>query len=189
MPQDRRERRSGHTPFAIPGQNTLTERIASPGHACRVGREGGDGRRRPPGLPGLRRMIEQGRLVEPCAGRILLSTANPHEETDSMQSKISRNAPCPCGSGKKYKLCCMPQDESEAPAFQITGPRPVAYYRSSQEFCQVILRSEIGIQEAFFIVDLATERALYVSPTWGEIWGRPMTRTRRCACAAGLDLR
>ena len=20
--------------------------------------------------------------------------------------KISRNAPCPCGSGKKYKLCC-----------------------------------------------------------------------------------
>jgi uncharacterized protein YecA (UPF0149 family) len=23
------------------------------------------------------------------------------------QSKISRNAPCPCGSGKKYKFCCM----------------------------------------------------------------------------------
>ncbi|WP_442923365.1 SEC-C metal-binding domain-containing protein [Methylomonas sp. LL1] len=21
-------------------------------------------------------------------------------------SKISRNAPCPCGSGKKYKVCC-----------------------------------------------------------------------------------
>jgi SEC-C motif len=21
--------------------------------------------------------------------------------------KISRNAPCPCGSGKKYKKCCM----------------------------------------------------------------------------------
>jgi preprotein translocase subunit SecA len=20
--------------------------------------------------------------------------------------KISRNAPCPCGSGKKYKMCC-----------------------------------------------------------------------------------
>ncbi|MBI3920008.1 MAG: SEC-C domain-containing protein [Armatimonadetes bacterium] len=73
-----------------------------------------------------------------------------------MQSKISRNAPCPCGSGKKYKLCCMPQDESAAPTFQITGPRPVAYYRSSQEFCQVILRSDIGIQEAFFI----TERGL-----------------------------
>jgi len=22
-------------------------------------------------------------------------------------SKISRNAPCPCGSGKKYKKCCL----------------------------------------------------------------------------------
>lgn len=24
--------------------------------------------------------------------------------------KISRNAPCPCGSGKKYKKCCMEKD-------------------------------------------------------------------------------
>ena len=23
------------------------------------------------------------------------------------EKKISRNAPCPCGSGKKYKHCCM----------------------------------------------------------------------------------
>ncbi|MGL5525072.1 MAG: SEC-C metal-binding domain-containing protein [Aeromonas veronii] len=21
--------------------------------------------------------------------------------------KIGRNEPCPCGSGKKYKLCCL----------------------------------------------------------------------------------
>jgi tetratricopeptide (TPR) repeat protein len=27
-------------------------------------------------------------------------------------SKISRNAPCPCGSGKKYKKCCLQQDEN-----------------------------------------------------------------------------
>ncbi len=30
-------------------------------------------------------------------------------------AKISRNAPCPCGSGKKYKKCCLLQDESKAP--------------------------------------------------------------------------
>jgi tetratricopeptide (TPR) repeat protein len=23
----------------------------------------------------------------------------------------SRNAPCPCGSGKKYKKCCLPRDQ------------------------------------------------------------------------------
>ena len=26
-------------------------------------------------------------------------------------SKIGRNDPCPCGSGKKYKKCCFPQEE------------------------------------------------------------------------------
>jgi len=25
----------------------------------------------------------------------------------------SRNAPCPCGSGRKYKLCCLPRIEQE----------------------------------------------------------------------------
>ena len=29
-------------------------------------------------------------------------------------AKISRNAPCPCGSGKKYKKCCLPAEEAVA---------------------------------------------------------------------------
>jgi len=29
---------------------------------------------------------------------------------DYTAPKISRNAPCPCGSGKKYKKCCMDKD-------------------------------------------------------------------------------
>ena len=28
-------------------------------------------------------------------------------------SKISRNSPCPCGSGKKYKKCCLQRDEEK----------------------------------------------------------------------------
>jgi len=28
-----------------------------------------------------------------------------------MHGKVSRNAPCPCGSGKKHKLCCLPERE------------------------------------------------------------------------------
>jgi hypothetical protein len=27
----------------------------------------------------------------------------------------SRNAPCPCGSGKKYKKCCLPREQEAAP--------------------------------------------------------------------------
>lgn len=29
-------------------------------------------------------------------------------------AKISRNAPCPCGSGKKYKKCCLLRKEADA---------------------------------------------------------------------------
>ena len=29
-----------------------------------------------------------------------------------MTKKISRNAPCPCGSGTKYKKCCLPSLEA-----------------------------------------------------------------------------
>jgi uncharacterized protein len=32
-----------------------------------------------------------------------MRTAN----TQAISHKIGRNAPCPCGSGKKYKVCCM----------------------------------------------------------------------------------
>ncbi|MFH1811980.1 MAG: preprotein translocase subunit SecA [Pseudomonadota bacterium] len=28
--------------------------------------------------------------------------------------KVGRNEPCPCGSGKKYKNCCLPKDEAAA---------------------------------------------------------------------------
>ena len=28
-----------------------------------------------------------------------------------INQKISRNAPCPCGSGKKYKNCCLGKEE------------------------------------------------------------------------------
>ena len=29
-------------------------------------------------------------------------------------AKLNRNAPCPCGSGNKYKRCCLPQDQEAA---------------------------------------------------------------------------
>lgn len=28
-----------------------------------------------------------------------------------MDKKVGRNDPCPCGSGKKYKNCCMQKDK------------------------------------------------------------------------------
>ena len=45
------------------------------------------------------------------------------EKTESIpaekSTKVSRNAPCPCGSGKKYKRCCLPKDEEKNPTVGI----------------------------------------------------------------------
>ena len=38
--------------------------------------------------------------------------------------KIGRNAPCPCGSGKKYKKCCLDKN--------ITPPEALNYRRLSK---------------------------------------------------------
>lgn len=37
-------------------------------------------------------------------------------------AKIGRNDPCPCGSGHKYKRCCLPRDEAAAAAARAAAP-------------------------------------------------------------------
>ena len=37
-------------------------------------------------------------------------------------TSIGRNDPCPCGSGKKYKKCCLPKDEAAAAAARPPPP-------------------------------------------------------------------
>lgn len=36
----------------------------------------------------------------------------PAPDTSTSERKIGRNDPCPCGSGKKYKKCCLPKSIS-----------------------------------------------------------------------------
>lgn len=38
--------------------------------------------------------------------------------------KVGRNDPCPCGSGKKYKRCCMVQDKPGAARASRSAPKP-----------------------------------------------------------------
>ena len=46
-------------------------------------------------------------------------------------SSISRNAPCPCGSGKKYKLCCLARDAAvPLPHSSPPDPEPSAQTRA-----------------------------------------------------------
>ena len=42
----------------------------------------------------------------------------------SMAQKVKRNGPCPCGSGRKYKKCCLgvPSSESKGAGLTPTAP-------------------------------------------------------------------
>ena len=46
-------------------------------------------------------------------------------------AKIGRNDPCPCGSGKKYKKCCMASDEAAARAARPAQPAAAPARRPS----------------------------------------------------------
>jgi tetratricopeptide (TPR) repeat protein len=47
-----------------------------------------------------------------------------------MMAKIGRNDPCPCGSGQKYKRCCLPHDEAAAAAERAAA----AFARETERF-------------------------------------------------------
>ena len=53
--------------------------------------------------------LAPGELVRPVPGSVL--QAHGGEDAAATvrreKKKVGRNQPCPCGSGKKYKKCCM----------------------------------------------------------------------------------
>ncbi len=53
----------------------------------------------------LRRPPEREKVAQPTQAR-LAGDGPQKPKTASPASKVGRNSPCPCGSGKKYKHCC-----------------------------------------------------------------------------------
>jgi len=58
---------------------------------------------------GLRGVQESQRLLEKKKAEM---AATFNRESAPPSQKVGRNAPCPCGSGKKYKKCCLPKEKS-----------------------------------------------------------------------------
>jgi hypothetical protein len=87
--------------------------------------------------PGLRPAVRDAAEYEMCAGHWaqaweLANTIGTDPVAEPMlpsldtlrrpaagSGKVGRNRPCPCGSGRKYKVCCLHAD-------QRTAPRPLA---------------------------------------------------------------
>jgi tetratricopeptide (TPR) repeat protein len=66
--------------------------------------------------------------------------------------KPGRNDPCPCGSGLKYKKCCLPKDEAAAAAARPPAPPPAP--RQSTVFKPVDWEYDRLDQDSNHVVDL-----------------------------------
>ena len=81
-----------------------------------------------------------------------------------------RNDPCPCGSGKKFKHCCLRREEAQATARQApttpileAGEIAREHYLAgrlpqAEATCQQILRTEAGNAEALHLLGLIAYR-------------------------------
>jgi tetratricopeptide (TPR) repeat protein len=74
--------------------------------------------------------------------------------TFGKMAKTGRNEPCPCGSGKKYKQCCLAKDEAAARAAQPATPaapparRPsLASYFQDSENAVELTKASNGVVE------------------------------------------
>lgn len=75
-----------------------------------------------------------------------------------MSTKTGRNDPCPCGSGKKYKRCCMAIKDAEAPATWSDG-----------ENTRVLLKGEKPSQIELDKLTAEYQMQIKNSPYWNEI--------------------
>jgi uncharacterized protein YecA (UPF0149 family) len=76
----------------------------------------------------------------------------------NIMGKISRNAPCPCGSGKKYKKCCLQKHAAQSIIQRASSPTPEKL--SVPAFEQLYAKYEAPDNLSNSVVDLIQEGKL-----------------------------
>ncbi|WP_276316350.1 SEC-C metal-binding domain-containing protein [Paenibacillus artemisiicola] len=74
------------------------------------------------------------------------------------KSKVGRNAPCPCGSGNKYKKCCLEKDA----AARFAGRGAGAPDGQAGGFA-------VAVPESLADMNAAVERLDWTQPQYGDI--------------------
>ena len=76
-----------------------------------------------------------------------------------MDEKVGRNAPCPCGSGKKYKKCCLDLER---------GPSPSLSWMESDGMHFIAPGSELSPAELEQLTK-AYQESIRNSPIWDSM--------------------
>ncbi len=88
-------------------------------------------------------------------------------EVEFSMTKVKRNDPCPCGSGKKYKKCCMNKQQAASSAtrkdekdYQDFLPRVVEFSRPYEEKIQQAIWNDV---KEFSVLEEADQKAFVQS--------------------------
>lgn len=110
----------------------------------------------------------------------LLRIKMREENIQSKKIKIGRNDPCPCGSGKKYKFCCLkkPKDAMD----QIESPEERNKWLGSYPYTgQERIQGRIYLEDYFDAASIEIDKILYLAlmnrPGW--TWNRNMEAEER----------
>jgi hypothetical protein len=91
---------------------------------------------------------------------------------DRGETKVGRNDPCPCGSGKKYKKCCLLKENQAPPATQPSGPDQRLRARLVEYVQRSLPRADMdrAMREFFGEAFDPAQRTLAVSEATEEKW-------------------
>ncbi len=93
-------------------------------------------------------------------------------QADRGETKVGRNDPCPCGSGKKYKKCCLIKEGPAAPAAQPSGPDQRLRARLVEYVQRNLPRADMdrAMQEFFGEAFDPVQRSLVIGESTEEKW-------------------
>jgi tetratricopeptide (TPR) repeat protein len=93
-------------------------------------------------------------------------------QADHGGAKVGRNEPCPCGSGKKYKKCCLFKESPAPPAGQPEGPDHRLRARLVEYVQRSLPRADMdrAMREFFGEYFDPARRTLAISETTDEKW-------------------
>lgn len=75
-----------------------------------------------------------------------------------MSEKVGRNDPCPCGSGKKYKSCCLMKQEQKKTS-TLTGKRKFTAKLISGGGIKPVQQASSGEQQGMVDYNVLMERS------------------------------
>lgn len=91
--------------------------------------------------------------------KILTQSAAPKS---AKKAKIGRNDPCPCGSGKKYKFCCLNKPKEESLLPESEEQRKI-WLRNYPKVAEPRVEGRIYLEDYFDQESIETDQLIYLA--------------------------